>query len=130
MVPPFLLLEVRLPQRPQTWNCSHTIFICLLAAYARYCAVISVKVPIATSCSCATDALGDRFTTQPVRCTANHAVQNVGKAVPLEYVSTPRNFSTGLGDRSEEHTSELQSRGQLVCRLLLEKKKDHNQQNV
>src|SRR5439155_17590640 len=26
--------------------------------------------------------------------------------------------------RSEEHTSELQSRGQLVCRLLLEKKKD------
>src|SRR6266508_2327177 len=26
------------------------------------------------------------------------------------------------GRRSEEHTSELQSRGQLVCRLLLEKK--------
>src|SRR5690625_7308937 len=29
----------------------------------------------------------------------------------------------GPGQRSEEHTSELQSRGQLVCRLLLEKKK-------
>src|SRR5437660_3610860 len=29
---------------------------------------------------------------------------------------------TGI-DRSEEHTSELQSRGHLVCRLLLEKKK-------
>src|SRR5436309_7575236 len=28
-----------------------------------------------------------------------------------------------LGDRSEEHTSELQSRENLVCRLLLEKKK-------
>src|SRR5690625_517830 len=27
--------------------------------------------------------------------------------------------------RSEEHTSELQSRGHLVCRLLLEKKKEH-----
>src|SRR5690625_5615826 len=27
--------------------------------------------------------------------------------------------------RSEEHTSELQSRGHLVCRLLLEKKNDH-----
>src|SRR5439155_9079255 len=27
--------------------------------------------------------------------------------------------------RSEEHTSELQSRGQLVCRLLLEKKKEN-----
>src|SRR3712207_8021969 len=29
-------------------------------------------------------------------------------------------------DRSEEHTSELQSRQYLVCRLLLEKKKNHN----
>src|SRR5439155_2360585 len=28
--------------------------------------------------------------------------------------------------RSEEHTSELQSRGHLVCRLLLEKKKKKN----
>src|SRR3984893_19329269 len=30
---------------------------------------------------------------------------------------------SGAVDRSEEHTSELQSRGHLVCRLLLEKKK-------
>src|SRR5690625_6610679 len=29
--------------------------------------------------------------------------------------------------RSEEHTSELQSRGHLVCRLLLEKKKHKNE---
>src|SRR3712207_8194010 len=29
-------------------------------------------------------------------------------------------------DRSEEHTSELQSRQYLVCRLLLEKKKNKN----
>src|SRR5437870_5878817 len=31
--------------------------------------------------------------------------------------------------RSEEHTSELQSRGHLVCRLLLEKKKKKNKKN-
>src|SRR2546422_8074659 len=31
--------------------------------------------------------------------------------------------SSALRDRSEEHTSELQSRLHLVCRLLLEKKK-------
>src|SRR3712207_6919002 len=30
----------------------------------------------------------------------------------------------GVGERSEEHTSELQSRQYLVCRLLLEKKKN------
>src|SRR5690606_3281225 len=32
-------------------------------------------------------------------------------------------FLVGAGLRSEEHTSELQSRENLVCRLLLEKKK-------
>src|SRR3712207_7174861 len=32
----------------------------------------------------------------------------------------------GSGGRSEEHTSELQSRQYLVCRLLLEKKKKKN----
>src|SRR5690625_6376587 len=31
-----------------------------------------------------------------------------------------RGFANGM-ERSEEHTSELQSRGHLVCRLLLEK---------
>src|SRR3712207_6892718 len=33
---------------------------------------------------------------------------------------------TGRGTRSEEHTSELQSRQYLVCRLLLEKNKYYN----
>src|SRR5436305_9385244 len=33
---------------------------------------------------------------------------------------------TGAAPRSEEHTSELQSRPHLVCRLLLEKKKKNN----
>src|SRR5690625_4203788 len=32
-------------------------------------------------------------------------------------------YRKGFEDRSEEHTSELQSRGHLVCRLLPEKKK-------
>src|SRR5256885_11005785 len=32
--------------------------------------------------------------------------------------------SQGAGERSEEHTSELQSPCNLVCRLLLEKKKE------
>src|SRR5690625_5498461 len=39
--------------------------------------------------------------------------------------------SRGLGaSRSEEHTSELQSRGHLVCRLLLEKKKNETQEQA
>src|SRR2546422_6209370 len=35
--------------------------------------------------------------------------------------------SLAVGARSEEHTSELQSRLHLVCRLLLEKKKSESQ---
>src|SRR5690606_39481197 len=37
-----------------------------------------------------------------------------------------RRRTPGDGARSEEHTSELQSRENLVCRLLLEKKKKNN----
>src|SRR5690349_22768575 len=36
-----------------------------------------------------------------------------------------RSRSRALAERSEEHTSELQSRRDLVCRLLLEKKNLH-----
>src|SRR5439155_8598293 len=45
---------------------------------------------------------------------------------PPEYNGSSENarFESACGgSRSEEHTSELQSRGHLVCRLLLEKKK-------
>src|SRR2546430_13736416 len=38
---------------------------------------------------------------------------------------TSRSASAALNIRSEEHTSELQSQSNLVCRLLLEKKKNH-----
>src|SRR2546421_2929443 len=37
--------------------------------------------------------------------------------------TTDRGIASGETIRSEEHTSELQSRSDLVCRLLLEKKK-------
>src|SRR3712207_6934204 len=39
-------------------------------------------------------------------------------------VGTPREVHCDACFRSEEHTSELQSRQYLVCRLLLEKKKN------
>src|SRR5688572_32579243 len=37
----------------------------------------------------------------------------------------PAALNTGFAARSEEHTSELQSQSNLVCRLLLEKKKQY-----
>src|SRR2546427_9539277 len=41
-------------------------------------------------------------------------------------LSVTLNVFAGVVKRSEEHTSELQSQSNLVCRLLLEKKKTKN----
>src|SRR3712207_7284487 len=56
---------------------------------------------------------------EPVDRTATGAATHRGREPPLPRAARARGF------RSEEHTSELQSRQYLVCRLLLEKKK-HN----
>src|SRR3712207_6897650 len=47
----------------------------------------------------------------------------VGRIVSVVPVGAVVSSVTGVVSRSEEHTSELQSRQYLVCRLLLEKKK-------
>src|SRR3712207_6982593 len=50
-------------------------------------------------------------------------VRRRAEADPGRVARQQRRRPGGLGLRSEEHTSELQSRQYLVCRLLLEKKK-------
>src|SRR5258708_29798267 len=42
----------------------------------------------------------------------------------VSFVAVTQQFNTTTSMRSEEHTSELQSPDHLVCRLLLEKKKN------
>src|SRR5690625_7069543 len=49
--------------------------------------------------------------------------------VPIWEVIVSIGILVGSIVRSEEHTSELQSRGHLVCRLLLKKKKIDNEQH-
>src|SRR5690606_41927754 len=60
-----------------------------------------------------------------VRSLLHQAVgqQRVQRPIALGGVGQPDHVQRGALDRSEEHTSELQSRENLVCRLLLEKKK-------
>src|SRR2546422_2221126 len=57
--------------------------------------------------------------------------ENVSSARRRRMSWTLSNGNTGppWGTRSEEHTSELQSRLHLVCRLLLEKKKKKKNRN-
>src|SRR2546422_9843257 len=52
--------------------------------------------------------------------------RNCGR--PLRTSRSPRSCRLARPCRSEEHTSELQSRLHLVCRLLLEKKKKKKQE--
>src|SRR5690625_5623708 len=95
--------------------------------------IVIVAVGAINECFAAT-AIGT-----PIECPPPNTIDTVGfdkddiisaKASPastspptvLSKITTPSIF----GFRSEEHTSELQSRGQLVCRLLLEKKKEEH----
>src|SRR2546429_5383120 len=61
------------------------------------------------------------------RARAHNALDLLGACAGARHLPPvrPRRLSRGRVDlRSEEHTSELQSRLHLVCRLLLEKKKN------
>src|SRR5690554_7581170 len=50
----------------------------------------------------------------------------INQSPAYEYPKGSGNHLVYANSRSEEHTSELQSRPHLVCRLLLEKKKKNN----
>src|SRR5699024_12679495 len=60
------------------------------------------------------------------RSYAPHIPFETGLAATIRWYTENRSWWEPLKhDRSEEHTSELQSRFDLVCRLLLEKKKKY-----
>src|SRR5690625_7034316 len=62
------------------------------------------------------EAMGWNKETQEGSITGDFEDQSKGKAVSDEFYNAGADI---VMPRSEEHTSELQSRGQLVCRLLL-----------
>src|SRR2546426_3371099 len=72
-----------------------------------------------------------RATTTVVTALANGAKAVIPAATSEEAVRLASNLEKDgvllAGERSEEHTSELQSPCNLVCRLLLEKKKKERQ---
>src|SRR5690349_23867850 len=56
--------------------------------------------------------------------------QNAPGRARLHNCQVPHIQNPPIAARSEEHTSELQSRRDLVCRLLLEKKKKHQHRSL
>src|SRR5699024_11812673 len=95
--------------------------VCLLTVFFAVCSFLS-----AFTTSVYTLSLHDALPILPGRTcdlqTAEPALCMIRASLPPATTS-PRNISRERSRRSEEHTSELQSRFDLVCRLLLEKKK-------
>src|SRR5437588_6436698 len=75
--------------------------------------------PPAIICGCTENAIGPEILPPSIRNRATDSDSADG------WIITPTKRSTRCTiSRSEEHTSELQSHSDLVCRLLLEKKND------
>src|SRR3989442_4534448 len=71
----------------------------------------------------------------PGNIVAESRARGYGEGIPLGFAKglgmiIPRTLVGVWEFRSEEHTSELQSRPHLVCRLLLEKKKKHTKHDA
>src|SRR5258708_18715030 len=77
---------------------------------------ISIQVSFADDASFDADLVGDDPDTDVA------VIRVGGHHLPTATLGSSR------GSRSEEHTSELQSPDHLVCRLLLEKKKNNTEQ--
>src|SRR5688572_31841945 len=92
-------------------NCARCVST-VLTLISRSCAICFVVRPSAISCSTS-------------RCRGLNVANRSFFETPLPYsINVFREVSGEI--RSEEHTSELQSQSNLVCRLLLEKKKKKN----
>src|SRR5690606_42126613 len=105
--------------RAQTRSCAASVSCCCVhdaASSAIYTLSLHDALPI---CSCPRGAPGDHCRPDRRRCRARPRGDDA-------QWGAPGHQGAPLGViRSEEHTSELQSRENLVCRLLLEKKKKY-----
>src|SRR2546428_9147490 len=88
--------------------------------------MIPTRIPYAPFPSCGCASAWPRgpgyFTDKPFRTRAAASPASEEPDTVTRGDSAGSSFGTSVRLRSEEHTSELQSRSDLVCRLLLEKK--------
>src|SRR5256885_6495892 len=91
--------------------------------------VQTCALPICTALS--TRALSPDCALYGVEPEAGNDGQQSLRAGRIVHIETPKTIADGAQTqhRSEEHTSELQSPCNLVCRLLLEKKKKKQAEN-
>src|SRR5947207_5716865 len=101
----FMEMAVRNGVRNRALSLVNGSFSERFAKLVRACGKECIRLDVPPGCAVEPDMLRDTLRRTPV------------DAVTLVHSET----STGVLQRSEEHTSELQSHSDLVCRLLLEK---------
>src|SRR5690606_39455455 len=108
-------------------TCLDTLFFCHVKAITwLYTLSLHDALPISKSASAATCTRAfPSWCCGRRRCAsaARTSCRCSSRAWARASTSSPPTSSKRCWSRSEEHTSELQSRENLVCRLLLEKKK-------
>src|SRR5687768_18061163 len=82
----------------------------------------SISTGLAASTVTPGNTAPDTSRTTPAMVAWADAVEGISRAIATA-ATAMTHFLECIPSRSEEHTSELQSRLHLVCRLLLEKKK-------
>src|SRR5690625_5681960 len=94
------------------------------ARYARFSWLDSHRIPrirVVRSKGCG--AIGSATVSKTVGCRFESCHPCAVDSAEVSSARRRPRLARTIVKRSEEHTSELQSRGHLVCRLLLEKKK-------
>src|SRR5947207_11335325 len=85
--------------------------------------MIAPSAPASPKAATARSTSGCRAATAACRSSKIAEPRSASSPTSIAATSAPGSGPV-VGDRSEEHTSELQSHSDLVCRLLLEKKKN------
>src|SRR5690606_41889816 len=106
--------------RPSSLLLSWQSFLCSLSAHSSFC--FHGPAPPEIYTLSLHDALPILVTFVPLSLTNSTRNPLAGDGIVSSVVHVSQSGHDQAG-RSEEHTSELQSRENLVCRLLLEKKK-------
>src|SRR5439155_2267551 len=84
------------------------------------------------NCACFPPLLGERAGVRASVSPTHFRSRRLITQNPKSEIRNPKSIRASSPRllRSEEHTSELQSRGHLVCRLLLEKKNNDTQMHL
>src|SRR5207249_6180191 len=108
------------PFSPYEWDSGRTAST-TSSAVSAMTGSIHDATPAATACCESTAPFGAPVEPEVYRINAGASLLGDGQS--HSSAATACTTTAGARSRSEEHTSELQSRFDLVCRLLLEKKK-------